>query len=84
MMKQKQYSPLGVAEMALSLFAVNEGFLDDVDVKKVVDFESALQSYARSNHGDVLDRINRELKYDEETTAELSRVLTDFKANGSW
>ncbi len=42
LMKQKQYSPLSVAEMAVSLFAANEGYLDDVDIKKVVDFEAAL------------------------------------------
>ncbi len=83
-MKQKQYSPMSVAEMALSLFAVNEGFLDDVDTKKVVDFESALLAYVKSNHGDVLDKINSELKYDDDTAAELKRVVEDFKANGSW
>ena len=48
LMKQVQYSPLSVAQMALSLFAANEGYLDDVDVKKVVDFEHALQSYMKS------------------------------------
>ncbi|KAA3632347.1 MAG: F0F1 ATP synthase subunit alpha, partial [Proteobacteria bacterium] len=84
MMKQKQYSTLGVAEMALSLFAVNEGYLDDIDANKVVDFEAALQAYVKSNHGDVLDKINQGLKYDDETAAELKRVVEDFKANGSW
>jgi len=83
-MKQKQYSPMSVAEMALSLFAVNEGFLDDVDSKKVVDFESAMQAYVKSNHGDVLDKINSEFKYDDDTAAALKRVVEDFKANGSW
>ena len=84
MMKQKQYSTLSVAEMALSLFAVNEGFLDDVGVGKVVDFEAAMQAYVKSNHSDVLDKINENLKYDDETAAELKRVVEDFKANGSW
>ncbi len=84
MMKQKQYSTLNVAEMALSLFAVNEGYLDDVDVGKVVDFEAAMQAYVKSNHADVLDKINQHLKYDDDTAAELKRVVEDFKANGSW
>ncbi len=84
MMKQKQYSTQSVAEMALSLFAVNEGFLDDVEVGKVVDFEAAMQAYVKSNHGDVLDKINQDLKYDDDTTAALKRVVEDFKANGSW
>ena len=50
LMKQKQYSPLSVAEMALSLFAANEGFIDPVPVPKVVDFEEALHDFARSNN----------------------------------
>src|SRR5690606_11696521 len=48
LMKQKQYSPLSVAEMALSLYAVNSGYLDDVPADKVVPFEAGLHAYARS------------------------------------
>ena len=84
MMKQKQYSTMSVAEMALSLFAANEGFLDDVDVAKIVDFEEAMQSYVKSNHSDVLDKVNEEPKYNDEVAAELTRVIEDFRANGSW
>ena len=47
LMKQKQYSPLSVAEMALSLFSANEGFLDKVEVEKVLDYEAALHDYAK-------------------------------------
>ena len=50
LMKQKQYSPLSVAEMGLSLFAANEGFIDPVPVDKVVDYEEALHDFARANH----------------------------------
>src|SRR6476469_2379998 len=57
LMKQKQYQPLSVAEMALSLYAVNEGYIDDVPVNKVVDFEAALHGFARANYASLVDRI---------------------------
>jgi F-type H+-transporting ATPase subunit alpha len=83
-MKQRQYSTMSVAEMAVSLFAVNEGFIDDVDVKKVVDFEQALQAYVQSNYAGLLDSINEHHKYDDEVAKSLTEALQDFKANGSW
>ncbi len=83
-MKQRQYAPLPVAEMAVSLFAVNEGYLDDVDVRKVTDFEDALHAYMRSQHKDLLDRMNRELDYTPEIEQALHAALKDFKANHSW
>ncbi|NNJ90629.1 MAG: F0F1 ATP synthase subunit alpha, partial [Gammaproteobacteria bacterium] len=49
LMKQGQFSPMSVAEMAVSLFAANEGYLDDVEVTKIVDFEAALQGYLKSS-----------------------------------
>src|SRR6476620_874203 len=51
LMKQKQYAPMSVAEQALSIYAVNNGFMDKVDKKKIVAFEEALQSYAKTTHG---------------------------------
>merc|ERR1711964_143681 len=59
LMKQNQYSPMTVAEMGTVLFAANEGFLDDVDVNKVVDFERALHDYMKSEHSELLDKINQ-------------------------
>ncbi|MBI5461231.1 MAG: F0F1 ATP synthase subunit alpha [Gammaproteobacteria bacterium] len=84
LMKQKQYAPLTVAEMALSLFAANEGFLDDVDIKKVVDFEAALHAYAKSNHGALIDKINETADFNDEIAAGLRKLIEDFKANGAW
>ncbi len=49
-MKQKQYAPMSVAEMALSIYAVNNGYFDKVDSKKVVEVETALQNFAKSSH----------------------------------
>jgi F-type H+-transporting ATPase subunit alpha len=80
-MKQKQYAPMSVAEMALSIYAVNNGFFDKVDRKKVVDAEAALQAFAKSSHKATLDAINAEpvLKKHEAT---LKALCEDFQKNG--
>ncbi|HIP52637.1 MAG TPA: F0F1 ATP synthase subunit alpha [Chromatiales bacterium] len=84
LMKQKQYAPMSVAEQAVSLLAANKGFLDDVDVKKVVDFEDALQAYMKSNEADLLNRINETGDYDDEIEAALTAAIEKFKATSTW
>ncbi len=84
LMKQAQYAPLSVAEMALSLFAANEGFLDDVDVRKVVDFEAALLSHFRSSYASDMDTINADPSYNDEVVAKLRAIVEDFVANGAY
>ncbi len=82
LMKQAQYSPLSIAEMGFSLFAANEGFLDDVDVKKVVDYEAAMLAYMKSNKADLIAQINETGDYNDEIAAAMKSALEDFKANG--
>jgi len=82
LMKQRQYSPLSVAEMGVSLYAANEGFLDDVDVNKVVSFEDAMLAHVRSNNQDMLDKINESGAYNDEIAAEIKKAIEDFKASG--
>lgn len=84
LMKQKQYSPLSVAEMALSLYAVNEGFIDGVEVAKVIDYETALHDFAKSNHGDLLDSINKTGDYNDEVAANLKNVCEGFAEKGAF
>ncbi len=84
LMKQPQYQPLSIAEMAVSLFAANEGFVDDVDVDKVGDFEAALLSYMRSHHADLMDKINQSGNYDDEIATGLREAIENFKTTGSW
>jgi F-type H+-transporting ATPase subunit alpha len=84
LMKQPQYSPLSVAEMAISLFAANEGFLDDVEVNKVVAFEAALHAYLKANRADMLARVNANPTWNDEVETAFYEALKDFKANGSW
>ena len=82
LMKQGQYAPLSVAEMALSLYAANEGYLDDVDVNKIVAFEAALHSHIKSNNQDLLDKINESGDFNDEIESSMKAAIEDFKANG--
>jgi len=84
LMKQFQYAPLTVADMAFSLYAANEGFLDDVDVSKVVSFEAAMHSYVRSNHADLMKKINASGDYNDEIAGEMKAALEKFKASSTY
>ena len=84
LMKQPQYSPLTIAEMAVSLYAANEGYLDEIEVNKVGAFESALHSYMKSERSDLMDKMNAEGDYAEEIEQELKKALDDFVANQTW
>lgn len=84
LMKQKQYEPMTVAQLATSLFAANEGFLDDIDPSKVVDFEEALQAYMKSSQTSLMDSINESGDYNEAIENGLRSAIEDFKANHSW
>ncbi|MCG7898142.1 MAG: F0F1 ATP synthase subunit alpha [Candidatus Thiodiazotropha lotti] len=84
LMKQAQYSPLSVSGMGVSLFAANEGYLDDVDANKVVDFEASLQGYMKSNQKELMDKIDESGDYNAEIEQALHDALKDFKANHTW
>jgi F-type H+-transporting ATPase subunit alpha len=84
LMKQGQYSPMSVAEMAISLFAANEGYLDDVEGDKVVDFEAALLSYMTSSQSELMDKVNESGDWNDEIENAFHEALKDFKANNSW
>ncbi|MDH5180519.1 MAG: F0F1 ATP synthase subunit alpha [Gammaproteobacteria bacterium] len=84
LMKQAQYSPMSVAQQAFSLLAANAGYLDDVPVNKVVDFESAMQAWLKSNNQDLLDKINATGDYNDEIDAAMKAAIEKFKANGAW
>ncbi len=83
-MKQAQYSPLSVAQMAVSLFAANEGFLDDIAVAKVRDFEDGLQGYMKSEHGKLLEKINQTGDFGDDIQTALRNAVTQFKATNTW
>ncbi|BBA35574.1 F1 sector of membrane-bound ATP synthase, alpha subunit [Methylocaldum marinum] len=83
-MKQSQYSPLSVAQMAVSLFAVNEGFLDDLQVNQVRDFEDGLQNYMKSEHVDLMEKINATGDYNDEIQSSLHAAITKYKETHTW
>jgi len=84
LMKQAQYAPMSVAEMGLSLFAANEGYLDDVPVNKVVDFEAALMAHFRSAYASDMDSINSNPDYNDEVEGRLRAIIEDFVATGAY
>jgi F-type H+-transporting ATPase subunit alpha len=80
LMKQKQYAPMSVAEMALSLYAGNNGYFDKVDRRKVVEAEAALQSFARSSFSDLLKGINSKPDLSKDVEAALKKCCDEFFA----
>ena len=84
LMKQPQYAPLSVAEMTISLYAINEGYLDDVEVEKVVSFEAALHAHARANAVELMDKINSTGGFDDDIQTDLKTLLDEFKATGAY
>ncbi len=80
LMKQAQYAPLSVAEMAVSLYASNEGFMDDVDVARLLAFEAALHQFMRQKHAVVMDKIETTKDLDKDAEAQLRAAIEEFKA----
>ncbi len=80
LMKQKQYAPMSVAEMALSLYAANNGYFDKVERRKVVDTEAGLQSFARGSYADLLKSINAKPDLSKDVEAALKKCCDDFFA----
>ena len=84
LMKQKQYAPLSVADIAVSLFTVEQGYLDDVELERVGPFEAALHDYMRNERKDLMAEIQERPEYTESIEAALHESLKDFKANRTW
>lgn len=84
LMKQPQYTPLSIAIMAVSLYAVENGYLDDIALEKVGDFEAALHDYMGASHPDLIDTINSVGDFDDQIESKLKLAVDDFKTNHSW
>jgi F-type H+-transporting ATPase subunit alpha len=78
-MKQKQYQPLSVAEMAITLYAAGQGYMDDLPLTKIADFEHGLLSYFRSQHHDFMNMINETGDYSDEIVKKLTSIIESFK-----
>ncbi len=84
LMKQNQYAPLNVAEMAVSLYAVENGFVDDIELDKIGAFETALHAYMNSEKKDLMNSINESGDYSDDIESGLKASIEDFKANNTW
>ena len=83
-MKQKQYSPMSVGEMSVMLFAVNEGYMKDVELNKVADFESALLSFMASEYKELMVNLDDTGEYSDDVLASFKEALEKFKSTQTW
>ena len=79
LLKQPQYSPLPISLMAASVFAVNKGYMDDIDVKKVLPFEHGLHQHLKSSHAGLLAKLEKDKAMDKDAEAELNNAIAAFK-----
>ena len=70
--------------MALSVYAANEGFLEDVEVSKILDFEESLIAYANSEHADLMNTINDGGQYNDDIASQMKAVIEKFKSTQTW
>ena len=83
-MKQTQYSPLNISSMGLVLFAANEGYLDNVEVSKIKDFEKALLGFANSEYSEFMKEIEDSGDYNDDIGSTLKELLEKFVSTQTW
>lgn len=84
LMKQKQYSPMSIAQMALSIYAANEGFVDDVPLNKILAFEEGLHNHFANTQGELMSKIVSTGAWDKDIEASFRSGIEDFKKTGTW
>ena len=84
LMKQKQYAPLSIAELALSVYAAEKGYLDDIPLPKILPFEAALHAHFHSNYADLMKRIVESGDWNGDIEAEFKKGLEEFRKTGSF
>ena len=84
LMKQKQFSPMPVADMGVILYAANDGYLADVETSKIGSFEVSLLGYMHSEHADLMADINKTGNYNGEIEATFKAAIEKFKATQTW
>jgi F-type H+-transporting ATPase subunit alpha len=84
LMKQPQYHPLQVWEMALTLFAVNNGYFDDIEVKKALAAERSMRDYVKDKYGDLVGRMEDKKDLGGDDEKQLKAAIEDWKKNGSY
>jgi F-type H+-transporting ATPase subunit alpha len=84
LMKQNQYAPLSVAETAVSLFSAEKGYLKDIELNKVLDFEAALHSYMNNEKTELMNTINETGNYNDDIESQLKEAFETFKSTQTW
>ncbi len=84
LMKQKQYTPQSIAEMGVMVYAADNGYLQAVEVNKIGDFEGALLSFMKAEHGDLMEQINQSGDYNDDIGAGFKAALDKFVATQTW
>jgi F-type H+-transporting ATPase subunit alpha len=84
LMKQLQYAPMGVADMGVSIYAIEKGFMKDVEVAKILDFEAALLAYMHAEHGAFMADLNKTGNYNDQIEATIKGAIEKFKATQTW
>ena len=84
LMKQAQYQPMQVSEMALTLFAANNSYFDDIEVKKALAAERSLRDYIKSKYADLINRIEEKKDISADDEKALKAAIDDWKKNGSY
>jgi F-type H+-transporting ATPase subunit alpha len=84
LMKQKQYAPMSIADMSLSLYSAERGYLQDIEIVKIGSFEQALIAYFNRDHADLMAKINVKGDFNDEIDAALKAGIEKFKATQTW
>ena len=84
LMKQTQYSPLNISSMGLVLYAANEGYLDNIEVNKIKDFEKALLGFATSEYSDFMNSLEESGDYNDDIGSNLKELLEKFVSTQTW
>ena len=81
LLKQKQYSPMSVAEQVISVFCGVKGYLDDIELKNISEFENKILAKCNSENPEILNTINKTGKLEEETEKLLAKIIVELKKN---
>ena len=83
-MKQKQYAPMSVFHQALSIYAVDKGYMDDVPVNRIGSFEEALHAHFENTASELIDKVNASGDWNNDIEAAFKSGVEEFKKTGSW
>ncbi|MDP2262751.1 MAG: F0F1 ATP synthase subunit alpha, partial [Hydrogenophaga sp.] len=84
LLKQAQYSPQSIGLMGATLFAVNKGYMDDIEVKKILSFENGMHAFLKDKHAALLNKLETDKAMDKDAEAQLTAAIAEFKKTGTY